>query len=184
MQSSHSMHSPAQTRKPFSIPPSLASLMSHLPAWPGSVAFVSGMNLLLVPHLPADVAQALLHRGLRIGVRDAGVGFDFAWSGRAFAALPSTRQTPDLTITATAADFLALARREQDPDTLFFARRLVMEGDTELGLMVKNMLDALEVPVFDPRQWSSWKLPAPHVMVGSVWAAVQSLPHPPTRPQP
>ena len=28
-----------------------------------------------------------------------------------------------------------------------------MEGDTELGLMVKNTLDAMELPVFDPRQF-------------------------------
>ena len=29
-----------------------------------------------------------------------------------------------------------------------------MEGDTELGLVVKNALDALELPVFDPAQWA------------------------------
>jgi predicted lipid carrier protein YhbT len=42
-----------------------------------------------------------------------------------------------------------MARREEDPDTLFFSRRLIMEGDTELGLVVKNTLDALELPVLD-----------------------------------
>ncbi len=30
---------------------------------------------------------------------------------------------------------------------LFFDRRLSMEGDTELGLVVKNTLDALELPL-------------------------------------
>jgi len=29
-----------------------------------------------------------------------------------------------------------------------------MEGDTELGLVVKNALDAIELPVLDPRQWT------------------------------
>ena len=29
-----------------------------------------------------------------------------------------------------------------------------MEGDTELGLVVKNALDALELPVFEPAQWA------------------------------
>ena len=38
----------------------------------------------------------------------------------------------DLTIRASAQDFLQLAQRQVDPDTLFFSRRLVMEGDTEL----------------------------------------------------
>ena len=37
---------------------------------------------------------------------------------------------------------------------LFFNRRLVMEGDTELGLVVKNALDAIELPVLDPRHWA------------------------------
>jgi predicted lipid carrier protein YhbT len=32
-----------------------------------------------------------------------------------------------------------IAARKQDPDTLFFQRRLVIEGDTELGLYVKNL---------------------------------------------
>jgi O2-independent ubiquinone biosynthesis accessory factor UbiT len=59
------------------------------------------------------------------------------------------QEAADLTITATAPDFVRLARREEDPDTLFFSRRLSMQGDTELGLLVKNTLDALELPVFD-----------------------------------
>ena len=57
--------------------------------------------------------------------------------------------TPDLTISASAHDFMQLAMRREDPDTLFFSRRLVMEGDTELGLLVKNTLDALELPPLD-----------------------------------
>jgi len=52
--------------------------------------------------------------------------------------------SPDLTITATARDFLLLLGRREDPDTLFFSRRLVSEGDTELGLIVKNLLDAID----------------------------------------
>jgi predicted lipid carrier protein YhbT len=50
---------------------------------------------------------------------------------------------PDVTVRASLADYLALALRREDPDTLFFTRRLVLEGDTELGLALKNALDAL-----------------------------------------
>jgi O2-independent ubiquinone biosynthesis accessory factor UbiT len=49
---------------------------------------------------------------------------------------------PDVTVRARLADYLALARRREDPDSLFFSRRLVIEGDTALGLIVKNALDA------------------------------------------
>ena len=42
------------------------------------------------------------------------------------------------------ADFVALALRREDPDTLFFQRRLVVEGETETGLHLKNLLDGWE----------------------------------------
>lgn len=49
-----------------------------------------------------------------------------------------------VTIAGDLADFLALVTRAEDPDTLFFHRRLTIEGETETGLHVKNLLDALE----------------------------------------
>ena len=49
---------------------------------------------------------------------------------------------PDVTVRASLRDYVALALRREDPDTLFFSRRLVIEGDTDLGLTVKNALDA------------------------------------------
>jgi len=33
-----------------------------------------------------------------------------------------------------------------------------MEGDTELGLVVKNALDALELPVLEPQRWAPRRL--------------------------
>jgi predicted lipid carrier protein YhbT len=33
-----------------------------------------------------------------------------------------------------------------------------MEGDTELGLVVKNAIDALELPVLDLKQWTPDKV--------------------------
>ena len=58
---------------------------------------------------------------------------------------------PDVTIRASLGDFAALAARRVDPDTLFFQRRLVMLGDTDLGLEVKNTLDAV-----DPGKLPAW----------------------------
>lgn len=43
----------------------------------------------------------------------------------------------DVSFSADASDLLMIVARKQDPDTLFFQRRLVIEGDTELGLYVK-----------------------------------------------
>ncbi|GAA0470441.1 MULTISPECIES: SCP2 sterol-binding domain-containing protein [Tatumella] len=41
-------------------------------------------------------------------------------------------------------DLILLAAGRKDPDMLFFQRRLIVEGDTELGLAVKNLMDAIE----------------------------------------
>ena len=42
-----------------------------------------------------------------------------------------------------ALEFLLLASRLEDADTLFFQRRLALTGDTELGLTARNLLDQL-----------------------------------------
>jgi predicted lipid carrier protein YhbT len=131
----------------------VARLLERLPPYPGSLLLASALNAVLASRLPADVAQMLHGRSFRIHVRDARLAFDFTWTGRRFA--PLRRQArPDLTISASGPDFVRIARRQEDPDTLFFSRRLAMEGDTELGLVVKNTLDALELPVFDPARFA------------------------------
>jgi len=53
----------------------------------------------------------------------------------------------DVRISGTLENFWKLASRAEDPDTLFFNRQLTIEGETETGLFVKNMLDSLD---FDP----------------------------------
>lgn len=51
----------------------------------------------------------------------------------------------DLRISGDIHDFLLLATRREDADTLFFQRRIRTEGDTELGLCLKNFLDAQDL---------------------------------------
>lgn len=50
----------------------------------------------------------------------------------------------DVWFRGNANDLLLVAARKADPDMLFFQRRLIIEGDTELGLEVKNLMDAIE----------------------------------------
>jgi len=50
----------------------------------------------------------------------------------------------DVRISGEAPDFILLATRQADPDTLFFQRRIRIEGDTELGLGVKNTMDSMD----------------------------------------
>lgn len=56
----------------------------------------------------------------------------------------ASAQKPDMHMRGELKYFLQLAMRTEDADTLFFARQLSMEGNTEDGLLLKNFLDALE----------------------------------------
>jgi predicted lipid carrier protein YhbT len=137
--------------KPFAIPKPMGQLLGRLPGYPGSLLFVTGLNVALAKRLNADVTDMLLGKKLRLRVLDAQWAFDFEWKYGRFVACKNPGAA-DLTISASAHDFVLLARRQEDPDTLFFNRRLAMEGDTELGLLVKNTIDAIELPVFNLEQ--------------------------------
>ncbi len=131
------------------LPEPLARLVSRLPQWPPTVAVCAGLNLLFLPTLDADTRQQLTGRTVAIEVSDAGLCCRIRLGTLGF--LPAMGGTPEVTIRAAAWNYYRLARRLEDPDTLFFSRSLVMEGDTELGLLVKNSLDAID--------WS--RLPGP-----------------------
>jgi predicted lipid carrier protein YhbT len=126
------------------------TLLAHLPAFPGSCLFAAGLNLAVAPQLPPDVGAALEGKLVSIRVLDAGWRFDVRLRKGRFEPQRPGVATPDLAIGASARDFMLLAQRREDPDTLFFGRRLSMEGDTELGLLLKNTLDALDLQLFDP----------------------------------
>ena len=131
------------------LPAPVGAALSLLPSFPGSALLTATINFTLAHHLPDDVKALLEGKRLAIRVLDARLDFDFTCMNGRF--LPCAKSdAPDLTVSANAQDFLLLAQRKQDPDTLFFNRRLISEGDTELGLVVKNALDALDLPAFGP----------------------------------
>jgi O2-independent ubiquinone biosynthesis accessory factor UbiT len=124
--------------RPFS---RLASRLPH----PGSAFFASVLNLALLRDLPEDVYLQLIGRRVEIVVSDWDMRFRFCVTPERF--IPLGQGTPiDLSITACARDFALLASGEEDGDTLYFDRRVVVEGDTELALLIKNTLDALAAP--------------------------------------
>ena len=82
-------------------------------------------------------------RWLSINVRD--IGLRWYTSVENDKLIVSQNADADVSFSADASDLLMIAARKQDPDTLFFQRRLVIEGDTELGLYVKNLMDAIEL---------------------------------------
>ncbi|MBP8133853.1 MAG: SCP2 sterol-binding domain-containing protein [Zoogloea sp.] len=134
---------PAMKVPAFTLPGPLARLGARLPQLPPTLVLVGALNLALDRLLPRDTLEPLTGKRLLMKISDAGLALRFTFTPRGFRPL-SGSEAPDLTISATARDYLALALREEDPDTLFFSRRLLMEGETDLGLLVKNTLDAVD----------------------------------------
>jgi predicted lipid carrier protein YhbT len=135
----------------FKIPKPFGTAMAMLPAYPHSLVFSRVLNLALGRLIQPELLEPLHGKLISICVTDAGLSFFFTIDRSGFVACKAGK-TPDLAISATAYDFVMLGTRKEDPDTLFFSRRLVVEGDTELGLIAKNTLDAVEMPKLDLAQ--------------------------------
>jgi len=117
-------------------------LVRRLPMQPPAFALSLALNRLLLPKLPADARRALSNRGVEVGVTDIGLALRLQLGERGFA--PATRGMPIvLRIAAAGPAYFRLLSGRDDADRLFFERALVMEGDTEMGLVLKNTLDAI-----------------------------------------
>lgn len=131
----------------FTLPAFVSAVGNRLPQWPHALVLTAGLNAALkMKLLPEDSLALLEGRTFLVDVQDTGGRACFTYRDGLFRPLFALPETPDLTFAANLSAFLQLALRQEDPDTLFFNRELSIEGDTELGLVVKNMLDAVEWP--------------------------------------
>lgn len=128
----------------LSFPQPLASLIRKLPTLPPSFIFTKILNLALREIIQKRDLEALYGNKITINVTDTGLCLHFTVLPDGFSHV-TFNGTPDLMISATMHDFYLLATRKEDPDTLFFKRRLVVEGETELGLVAKNTLDGIDL---------------------------------------
>lgn len=135
----------------FRLPGFVARIGEKLPQWPHAVALTTALNAAAkLGVLPEDSLAQLDGKTFVVQVYDTGGQAAFAYRGGLFRPLFAIPQTPDLAFRANLSAFLQVASRQEDPDTLFFNRELSIEGDTELGLIVKNMLDAIDPSQFRP----------------------------------
>ncbi|MCF7990267.1 MAG: SCP2 sterol-binding domain-containing protein [Thiohalocapsa sp.] len=133
---------------PLSRSPKLPRLLTLplgvLPPKLNSTVLAQILNRVFKPELESGELDFLDEKVMKIGVDDAKLTFMLTLRGGRLEAVPKDRPS-DLGIEGTVYDFLLLATRREDPDTLFFNRRLRLGGSTELGLYVKNFLDSVEM---------------------------------------
>ncbi len=128
-------------------PPTLKLLsfpVSLIPTRVHSKAIAAFLNLVFSEALSDDEVSFLQGCTVKIYVQDLHLTFYIRLQGNSLRA-GNTKVSPALTISGNLHEFLQLAARTEDADTLFFQRRLRMEGDTELGLALKNFLDGLDI---------------------------------------
>jgi predicted lipid carrier protein YhbT len=131
----------------FRLPSFVASLGEKLPQWPHAMVLVTALNAALkLKLLPESELTALDEKLFRICILDTGGEASFTYRNGMFRPVFSPGREPDLAFSAHLSAYLQLLSRQEDPDTLFFNRELEITGDTELGLLVKNLLDAVEWP--------------------------------------
>jgi len=121
----------------------LKAPLRHLPFDLQRIALENLLNLAFRRDIEDGELEFLSGRTLAVEVSDLG----WCWpitldTGRLVLRHPGCR--PDTRIRAETGELAALAVGHRDPDTLFFQRRLAVEGDTELGLALKNYLDGME----------------------------------------
>ncbi|VFR16542.1 Putative lipid carrier protein [plant metagenome] len=131
----------------FTPPAWLAKVGRRLPCGLVSLHAVAGLELARTLAGLAPPAELNGH-AYAITVSDLGLRHVFRCEEGRFRPVFQAGSDVSLSLTAALSDFIALGQGAIDADTLFFQRRLMISGDTELGLIVKNWLDASQRPAW------------------------------------
>lgn len=129
----------------FTLPPVPArvrAVVSRLPVRPPSALLALALNRLWWPLLDESARHGLAGKVVELQVDDLGLSCRLV-ADRSGLHAAGGSQVPSVRLRAAAATYWRLLQGQDDPDTLFFERALVMEGDTEFGLFLKNTLDAV-----------------------------------------
>lgn len=131
------------------LPQKVGRSFHYVPAFMQKSALGFALGELFGETLKAGELDYLKGRWLKIVVDDISMSLLFS-CGPGRETLVSVEGEGDVVIRGNLAAFLELAAKKEDADTLFFKRRLVIEGDTDLGLEIKNMLDQIALDRLSP----------------------------------
>lgn len=132
----------------FRFPAAFARLGQHIPS---KVATVPLLLILDLARRANCLCAPETLNGKRFGIRLIDLGLNLVLAcdqGKFRHHGADSNKHVDVILSATVADFFKLASGVEDADTLFFRRRLRIEGDVELGIAVKYWIDASERPAW------------------------------------
>ncbi len=125
-------------------PAPLSLPLKAMPAFIHNKILVTTLNRMFKDEIKQGELDFLQGKIINISIEDAGIEYSFTLINDKLA-VADKNDTADLILQGTVYNYLLLASRQEDTDTLFFSRRLHMQGDTELGLYVKNFLDGMDM---------------------------------------
>ena len=147
------------------IPEFIRPLARKVAGIPGRFVPYSAQKVLIAVALNEAFRQPLRHgemdflQGAKVRIKVTDLCIDWLIRVDADRFTPINREwQDDVSISGSSLDFLKLASRRVDPDTLFFQRKIRIEGDTELGLGVKNTMDSMD--------WDDLPMPLRKVLQG------------------
>lgn len=133
------------------IPESIRPIAKRVVGIPGRLIPYAAQKPVLALALNQAFREPLQHgeldflEGAKVRIKVTDLCIDWLISVGSDKFVPVDRQQKDdVCISGESPDFILLATRQADPDTLFFQRKIRIEGDTELGLGVKNTMDSMD----------------------------------------
>jgi predicted lipid carrier protein YhbT len=131
----------------FHLPGFVKALNQRLPQWPHAASICLALNTAAsLRLLPKEVISLCSGRRVLVAVDDGGTRALFTCLNGIFQPVWREGAEADVSFHGDLHAYLKLMLRQEDPDTLFFNRQLTIEGDTELGLAIKNLLDSIDWP--------------------------------------
>nr|WP_194717261.1 SCP2 domain-containing protein [Vibrio sp. S9_S30] len=115
-----------------------------LPHYLQNKAILEGLQYIFKEALEDGDFEFLEGKWLKVEVSDVQLEWYISYRNESLI-VKSHAEQHDVSFSGTLNDLVLIAGRKEDPDTLFFQRRLKIEGDTELGLEVKNLMDSVDL---------------------------------------
>lgn len=122
----------------------LRSPVQLLPQVVQKKALLEGLKLVFKEALEDGDFEFLEDKWLKVEVKDLQLHWYISYQNQHLV-VADKAQKEDVCFSGNLNDLVLIAGRKEDPDTLFFQRRLTIEGDTELGLEVKNLMDSVDL---------------------------------------
>ncbi|WP_179952087.1 ubiquinone anaerobic biosynthesis accessory factor UbiT [Marinicella rhabdoformis] len=125
------------------MPMPLQRMLSKTPWLVSRSALSLTLNQMFKTELKEGALSFLEGKKVAVDISDGGLKFCLSLAGERLQVSPFNAGA-DLVLTGSVYAMMLLMSQQADADGLFFKRQLVSEGDTELGLFVKNFLESVD----------------------------------------